>query len=636
MFNKLKIRTRIILGISVLLVVMMSVILPLVLSEFSSQIESAEQRELEKIYHQIVSDIDASGRIAEAMAIVVANTPENSSQFYNRQRDLLNERNQPIFKLLKKEFAVRQFQFHLPPATSFLRVHKPKKFGDDLSGFRKTVIQTNQSQQRIRGLEKGVAGIGIRGLAPVSHNGKHIGSVEFGMSFGQPFFDNFKLDHKVDVALQIPSEQKFKVFGSTFKVEQFSNTEQLRKIMQDNPIHQDVVIDDLNYTLYQRSITDFSGKPVGVVSILINNEESIERINTTRLNLIIIGIVALIIGIIIAYLLAGSIVNPINRATSAMSDIAQGDGDLTHRIETDSQDEVAELAQAFNLFVSKIHHTIEQVTEVTDSLASSAQQMSGITGESQHAAETQQKQTELAATAMNEMAATAQEVAQHASNAADAARQSTKATEGGKKAVGQTITTIEKLANEINESTDAIDKLEQDSKAIDSVLDVISNIAGQTNLLALNAAIEAARAGERGRGFAVVADEVRTLASRTQDSTSEIQNIIEQLQSAAQSTASIMRRSNETTSISVEQAKHAGEALDDIAEKVSTITEMNLQIANAANEQGAVSSEINVNINTINEGVSQISDNASQTSEASTNLTELSSRLKELINHFKI
>lgn len=636
MFNKLKIRTRIILGISVLLVVMMSVILPLVLSEFSSQIESAEQRELEKIYHQIVSDIDASGRIAEAMAIVVANTPENSSQFYNRQRDLLNERNQPIFKLLKKEFAVRQFQFHLPPATSFLRVHKPKKFGDDLSGFRKTVIQTNQSQQRIRGLEKGVAGIGIRGLAPVSHNGKHIGSVEFGMSFGQPFFDNFKLEHKVDVALQIPSEQKFKVFGSTFKVEQFSNTEQLRKIMQDNPIHQDVVIDDLNYTLYQRSITDFSGKPVGVVSILINNEESIERINTTRLNLIIIGIVALIIGIIIAYLLAGSIVNPINRATSAMSDIAQGDGDLTHRIETDSQDEVAELAQAFNLFVSKIHHTIEQVTEVTDSLASSAQQMSGITGESQHAAETQQKQTELAATAMNEMAATAQEVAQHASNAADAARQSTKATEGGKKAVGQTITTIEKLANEINESTDAIDKLEQDSKAIDSVLDVISNIAGQTNLLALNAAIEAARAGERGRGFAVVADEVRTLASRTQDSTSEIQNIIEQLQSAAQSTASIMRRSNETTSISVEQAKHAGEALDDIAEKVSTITEMNLQIANAANEQGAVSSEINVNINTINEGVSQISDNASQTSEASTNLTELSSRLKELINHFKI
>lgn len=636
MFNKLKIRTRIILGISVLLVVMMSVILPLVLSEFSSQIESAEQRELEKIYHQIVSDIDASGRIAEAMAIVVANTPENSSQFYNRQRDLLNERNQPIFKLLKKEFAVRQFQFHLPPATSFLRVHKPKKFGDDLSGFRKTVIQTNQSQQRIRGLEKGVAGIGIRGLAPVSHNGKHIGSVEFGMSFGQPFFDNFKLEHKVDVALQIPSEQKFKVFGSTFKVEQFSNTEQLRKIMQDNPIHQDVVIDDLNYTLYQRSITDFSGNPVGVVSILINNEESIERINTTRLNLIIIGIVALIIGIIIAYLLAGSIVNPINRATSAMSDIAQGDGDLTHRIETDSQDEVAELAQAFNLFVSKIHHTIEQVTEVTDSLASSAQQMSGITGESQHAAETQQKQTELAATAMNEMAATAQEVAQHASNAADAARQSTKATEGGKKAVGQTITTIEKLANEINESTDAIDKLEQDSKAIDSVLDVISNIAGQTNLLALNAAIEAARAGERGRGFAVVADEVRTLASRTQDSTSEIQNIIEQLQSAAQSTASIMRRSNETTSISVEQAKHAGEALDDIAEKVSTITEMNLQIANAANEQGAVSSEINVNINTINEGVSQISDNASQTSEASTNLTELSSRLKELINHFKI
>jgi len=635
-FSRLKVGTRIILGVCVMLVVVMTFIMPLVLSQFTTQIAESEQRELQKLYQTATAEIQSSGKLAEALATVVANTPEMQAEFANGQRQQLNARSQLIFKPLKQDFAVEQFQFHTPAALSFLRVHKPEKFGDDLSSFRETVVQTNSSRKPLMGLEKGVAGLGIRGLAPVSYEGKHIGSVEFGMSFGQPFFDEFKQNYQAEIALLIPKGSDFTRFGGTFELPQFKDNALLNKVMQGQTEHFRSDVNHSSHAVYLHQIQDFSGKAIGVLAIAMDRSYAEQALWHINLKLAAIGLLALVIGAVIAVFIARSITGPIGEATRAMNNIAEGEGDLTQRIKVHSKDEIAELAQAFNRFASKIHSTMQSVAQVTESLAASAEEMSGITGDSRRSADKQQQETEQVATAMNEMAATVQEVAHNATDAATAAEQASQASDDGKQVVQQVVAQIDGLAREIGHAADTINKLAQDSQAIDTVLEVIRTIAEQTNLLALNAAIEAARAGEQGRGFAVVADEVRSLASRTQTSTAEIQQIIENLQQGARSAVTVMQQSNQTTGQCVQQAGNAGEALEQIRAAVSTITQMNIQIASAANQQVAVSAEINQNVSNINDAVAHSSDSAAQIAEASSELATLSARLQQLLGQFRL
>jgi len=225
-FN-LNIGNRIILGITVILILVMGTVIPFVLSELTTNIDSAEQRELHKLYETATAEIESTGKLAQALATVVARNSDLQKLFAEGDRETLALKTLPLFETLKEDYAVRQFQFHLPPATSFLRVHKPEKFGDDLSSFRQTVIVTNRDQKPVRGLEKGVAGIGIRGIMPVNYQNAHIGSVEFGMSFGQAFFDQFKNDYKVDIALYTQKSGQFEAFGATTEPHSFADNTRL-------------------------------------------------------------------------------------------------------------------------------------------------------------------------------------------------------------------------------------------------------------------------------------------------------------------------------------------------------------------------------------------------------------------------
>lgn len=349
------------------------------------------------------------------------------------------------------------------------------------------------------------------------------------------------------------------------------------------------------------------------------------------ISLVVIGLVG-----IIGFFVSAMVSKNIRHVAASLEDMARGEGDLTVRLPESGADEIGELVTSFNTFVSKLQGLIGEIVGSIAQLASAAEEMSAISAESNSNVTKQQAETGQVATAMNEMSATVQEVARNATQTSASAHKASGEANGGRHVVDETITSINALAGEVEKAAVTIQQLESDSENIGSVLDVIRGISEQTNLLALNAAIEAARAGEQGRGFAVVADEVRTLASRTQESTLEIQSMIESLQSGAAKAVAVMEQGRSQAKVSVENAARAGESLHAITESVTTISDMNTQIASAAEEQSAVAEEIDRNITNISQLGDQTADGARQTETSSQEMAQLAVQLQTLVGQFKV
>ena len=364
------------------------------------------------------------------------------------------------------------------------------------------------------------------------------------------------------------------------------------------------------------------------------NEQAKHSYDSAITGIIVVAVAAALLTVLLAWLLTRSIVTPLRKAVEVAQTIAGGN--LTQVIEDDGKDEPARLISALSTMQNNLRQTIQHIAGSATQLASAAEELSAVTEEAFRGLQQQNTEIDQAATAVNEMTAAVEEVARNAVSTSEASTQSNQAAREGRDRVVETVGAIQTMTQDVQNTAAMIEGLATQGRDIGKVLDVIRAIAEQTNLLALNAAIEAARAGEAGRGFAVVADEVRALAHRTAQSTQEIEKMVAGIQNGTGQAVHSMEQSNQRTQSTLELARAAGVALEQITQSISLINERNLVIASASEEQAQVSREVDRNLVNIRDLATQSAAGANQTSAASHELSRLAVDLSGMVARFVI
>ncbi|GAD03213.1 methyl-accepting chemotaxis protein [Agarivorans albus] len=365
-------------------------------------------------------------------------------------------------------------------------------------------------------------------------------------------------------------------------------------------------------------------------------QESSADVTSQLSMLAVVASIAVVLSILLAYFGPKILVDSITRITARINDISQGDGDLTQRLEVQRNDEIGELATSFNQFVDLLEGLIGNVNKFSAELN---QSIAGIAQKSEQTTEVSKEQNqsvEMIATAVTQMAAAIREVANNANHAAEEINTVNSQTEQGQNVTKESVEHISLLSNTVQEAANVVENLSQDSDRIASVLDVIRGIAEQTNLLALNAAIEAARAGEQGRGFAVVADEVRSLASKTQQSTEDIQKMIEALQSGVTQAVDAINKGSTVAEGTVDLAGQTLEALNQILESTSKVSEVSVSTATSTEEQSHVTEDIDRNLTELADKTRINLENSSDSLAAAQLAIEKAEQLNQQLSRFKV
>lgn len=605
------------------------------LSSMSRLVAEAEQNALQAHFKFINNAIAVESRSAEALSAVVASIPLVQEKFDSGDRKALASLFVPGFNNLKNNYGVEQFQFHQPPATSWLRVHMPEKFGDDLSAFRFTVLATNKTQKPVRGLEGGVAGLGVRGVVPVLHQGKHVGSVEFGLSLGQAFFEYFKQNNQVETSLHVlDKDGRFKTLVTTFGQQPLLDSEVLKRALDGQPQLAHLPLGGKPYAVYAAAINDYSGRPIGVLEIAMDSSSYQAMLRQSRWTAWAVGIVSILFGLALAMWLARHLSARLDQVATGVNNVARGD--LSQSISLSGRDEIAALAQATHAMQDKLRALVAEVNANAAKVHQAAQQITGAV-ENQAAASTEMSSSvaEITST-VEELSASSTQIADHSKSVVDIANQTLDSSRQGSEAMQTVLGRMGDIRSDNQTSLQEIVALGNKSKQISKVMELINAVADQTKLIAFNAALEASSAGEAGKRFSVVAAEIRRLADNVTVSTNEIESKINEIQDSISRLVINSEKGAASISSGLEASANTAERLNDIVAAASHTTNAAQQISLSTQQQKIASNQVVIALREIVAASSHTAQSMAHISEVSKEMSALSARLDELVQQFQL
>jgi len=623
------------------------------------------EKQLERYNDIFWGQVESDSTALEKILTVLVNDHDLVDAFLSADREHLLADSVPLFEKFKQQYDITHFYFIDTQGKVVLRVHKPSDYGDIIK--RATYLQAKNTGKSGKGIEMGVNFFSLRVVTPVYKNNEIVGYFELGQELDH-LINGFKKITHADISMwashQYAQDNKL--------TEIFKNVNGWYRIMaSDINLHDDFLNafaagdknlhDDFVYTFSTESNVETSsdfeieangsaygintfpfkdafGKEIGL--LMISNDITEQKNELFNYMLMISGITVVVLLLVfgVTVYLSGTMIRPLQNASSALKDISEGDsgGNLTRRLDAESNDEVGELAENFNSFVTKIKGIVDLVIESSSSLAKESQRMLTSMEEATQQVLEQQQEVGQIAEAIQSLALTHDDITQHAITAAASAGTSSERAADGQKLVCRTIEANKEMIDEIDNISTAIQQFVQDGENIGEVVAVINTIAEQTNLLALNAAIEAARAGESGRGFAVVADEVRALSYNIQNEIQEIEQQTDNLKTRSNNAVVAMQRGRDKTELSAQLTGELGSSLESIAESVTTIVQFNEKIANVTEEENQHINSINDNVNRVRNIALTMSETVVYASQTAQEFKCMASQLQSLVQQFLV
>lgn len=637
MFKNLRLWANIMLGMALAILLAVAGLSYSGLGALGSVVRDAQRTQLRQSMEILTAEVAGQARLAETLSALVAGIPEVRRHFAAGDRAWLLAAMLPPFQTLAKDYGAAQFQFHTPPATSFLRLHMPEKFGDDLAALRHSVVDTSRSGRPRGGLEVGVAGLGVRGMVPIRAPGdeeRTLGVVEFGMSFGRPFFDAFKARFGVDAGLWLARDGGFQPFATTYGERPLLDARRLATALAGEPQFGEVEHAGRPYAVYAAVVRDYSGVPLGVVEVARDASPYRTAIRDAATRSWAIGGLVLLLGLAFAMLTANPLSRRLRTLSTAIGRVTAGD--LSRDVPAEGRDEVAELARAANAMRAHLHGLVAEVelnaVAVHRAAASIAQ---AVDGQAANSTQMSASVAEITST-MEELSASSSQIAEYSETVVEVARRTFEGSRAGAESMQRLASRMAEIRVDNQGALEEILALGHRSREISRVMEIIDTVADQTRLIAFNAALEAASAGESGRRFGVVATEIRRLADSVSESTGEIAQKVAETQESIGRLVVTSEKGTAAIAHGLSESADTQALLDTLVEGAGDTTRAAQQISLSSQQQRTASGQV---VEALREIVAASSDTAAsirRVAEIAEEMTRLAATLEERVRRFTL